>query len=190
LEAYAKAIERSPTSANPWILKAEVLEKTGNLEKALEACDKAIKINSELIGAWLHKGNILRRLKKFDEALEAYNKTIDLDTKFIEGYISKGETFSEMKKYNEALAVYEEALKLSPNSINSVFSLIGKGMALNSLERYEEASDSLLKASNIMPDNYLIWLQLSKVFTNFGQYENAVYSLKKSASLIAKFKAS
>ena len=140
--------------------------------------------------SWLHKGNILRRLKKFDEALEAYNKTIDLDTKFIEGYISKGETFSEMKKYNEALAVYEEALKLSPNSINSVFSLIGKGMALNSLERYEEASDSLLKASNIMPDNYLIWLQLSKVFTNFGQYENAVYSLKKSASLIAKFKAS
>ena len=82
--------------------------------------------------------------------------------------------------YEKALEVLEKALKLDPTNEKG---WMGKGYALNELERYQDALDDFKKALELDPKDAMAWAGMGMVFINLDQYEDATESLQKAVDL-------
>jgi tetratricopeptide (TPR) repeat protein len=85
----------------------------------------------------------------------------------------------KLGKNEDAIQAYDELLRCKPNDI---FAWEDRGIALDSLQRYEEALASFVKALTITPDYYAYkWHGI--LLHKLSRYEEAVDSFKQAIEL-------
>ncbi len=139
VEAYQRALARSPDIVWVWHYMAITLRMLARLDEALEAAKQATTLDPDASGAWLSKGAILRELQRPEEALEACERAVALDPNLAAAWNGKGSALAKLQRREEALAAYDRAVELDPNSS---LAWGNRGSTQFSLKQYEAALDS------------------------------------------------
>jgi tetratricopeptide (TPR) repeat protein len=77
----------------------------------------------------------------------------------------------------KALEYYKEALKINPHHVDS---LIGKGLVLRNLKKYNEALVECNRATEADPESFKAWNTKGLVLRNLKRYDEAVEAFKAS----------
>lgn len=152
---YAEAIkefERAATGIESDLRRAELLEATGQEQRARELYSSIVRVYEESepsdAPSLTTVARALVRLERFQEARNLYADAVDADPSYTEAQLGGGELFTEKYNYAEAAVFFEDALKVNPNSARAHL-----GVAANKkIERDEEAPASLARALIINPN--------------------------------------
>ena len=133
---------------------------------------------------WLEKGNQLWRIGRVAEARGAYNKAIALREDLYLAWFAKGFALGFDEKYELALEACDKAINLQVSPSRYKYEAYRcKAGALQALQRFEPALDSLNTAIAINPNNPADWMSLGELRYALGQYRDALESLDKAVVL-------
>jgi tetratricopeptide (TPR) repeat protein len=151
LEACTKAAQIQPQATYAWNCQGEALHNLNRESEAISKFDRGIEIDASEPIFWINKSESLLALKRSEEALETIDRAILLldEIEKIQGkekiareigisFNSKGRILAEMKQYEKALAAFDRSLEYDPNYFPAQR---GRGLALKSLEWYDEANE-------------------------------------------------
>ena len=94
--------------------QADIYQRTGDWQKAIETYNEALKLSPETAGIWVNRGNAYMMMGDNDKALADYNEAIRLDDAFAVAYANRGILLDNMQYWKRALADYRKVLELDP----------------------------------------------------------------------------
>ena len=86
------------------------LERTGDIEKAIEHYEEAIRIEPDFLRARNSMGNALSKQGKYEEALPHYIYALTLKKKYADGHFNLGFALMNLGKNDEAIEQYHKAI--------------------------------------------------------------------------------
>lgn len=133
---------------------------------------------------WLEKGNQLWRIGRTAESRGAYNKAIELREDLYLAWFAKGFALGFDEKYDLALEACDKAIELQVSPSRYKYDAYRcKSGALQALQQFEPALDSLNLALDISPDNPADWMAQGELRYALGQYQPALESFNQAAAL-------
>ncbi len=139
--------------------QAEEYEKENELEKALDEISKVPENDSSYLQSLVARTYYLINTEQYDEAIELTEigmKAENIKTKYY-FYLNNAAAYLDKEDFETALTKYNEALKRYPKSYKLTYS---KAIALEKLERFEEASEMYQQAIILNPFNKNAHLKL------------------------------
>lgn len=190
LQLLKKIPKDSVRGAELFYLMGFTEYKLNNKESAKMSLNKALSIDEEYLDAILILGDLHFDNELFDEALSYYKKALnsnksmvlESDPKLCKRIAVAG---YKNKEYDVAEKYIGKALKLSRVDYELYYYM---GMTQIQTGKYEEALENLLTATELKTNFVKGYLELGKLFTIIGSYEEAVAIFKK-ASEFPKYKA-
>ena len=148
IESFDKSIRADPNGAIAWNDKGQtLLDKLGQYREAIECFDKAIQIDPRFIEPLTYKGWAFDKLREYDKALECYDKSIEIDPNMHGACLSKAWILlNRFDNPKGALDWYNRCIEIMPTSYRAWRE---KGMALNLLQRYNDAKEAFDRARKI-----------------------------------------
>jgi tetratricopeptide (TPR) repeat protein len=115
LEAFRNAAKLNPTSAEPHLSAALLLESQNKLSDALAEYQQAARLDPKSSEALAGMVNAYSRLGQLPDAESALRKYIELDPNNATAHLQLGRVLAAQKKYDEASAELEKGLQSHPN---------------------------------------------------------------------------
>jgi tetratricopeptide (TPR) repeat protein len=112
IDAATAGIRITPTAQN-YVIRAEVFERSGRLEKAIPDYDEAIK-RQPIASTYSSRAFVRAQLSHHQEAIEDYSKAISLNDRNPAFYAGRGIAWANAGKCDQALLDYDKAILLSP----------------------------------------------------------------------------
>jgi tetratricopeptide (TPR) repeat protein len=133
---------------------------------------------------WLEKGNQLWRIGRVAESRGAYDKAIELRSDLYLAWFAKGFALGFDQKYDLALEACDQAIKLQVAPSRYKYDAYRcKSGALQALQQFAPALDSLDQALEISPTNPADWMAQGELRYALGQYQPALESFNQAAEL-------
>jgi Tfp pilus assembly protein PilF len=117
-----------------------------------------------------------QRLGNHASAIECFHKTNRIWPEDAMLRIGLGVSLAELDRVDEAIEQFRVACKLVPSFTDAWYDL---GEALARQSYTQEAATALQKALALNPDHLLARLSLARVWTNFGQVDDAVREFRE-----------
>ena len=179
---YAEAIkefERAATGLASDLRRAELLEATGQEQRAREIFSSIVRLYEEReptdAPTLTVVARALVRLEKFQDARNLYAEAIEADPSYTEANLGGGELFTEKYNYAEAAVFFADALKVNPNSARAHL-----GIAANKkIERDEEVLAALARALTINPNMVEARALAAGLELEAGEYDDASAEIDK-----------
>ncbi|MDX2248499.1 MAG: tetratricopeptide repeat protein [Bacteroidia bacterium] len=147
---YESFLDNYPYSAEVWLNLANLYRKTGNYEKALEACDFATIVKEDFTLAWFNRGQILADLGKFTQALQSFLQADSISPGDIHTLYRIAECYEQTHHFREA---YRYFLRVSKHDPYYIDAWMGMGYCMEKLEKYREAIHFYEKACKLDEEN-------------------------------------
>ncbi len=113
VKVLEKSIHNNPNDAVAYFQLGNLYEKTGQLEKSIEAYKQSVSLKPD---AWTYArlGWVYMALKQYDLAREQFEKSVQLEpnTYFYWNYL--GMAYGKLKEKNRAVECFEKSLQLKP----------------------------------------------------------------------------
>lgn len=146
LENYSIALTLLPRTHEFYepclVLRAELYQKTGQLDRAVVDYTKLITMHGESTDGYTLRAACYAKLHKFDLALKDYSTLIRLDPHDDNAYRGRGDIFMEKGKASSAVNEYTRAIKLDPSPANYT----ARARAYEKLGRHDLAAQDRKKA--------------------------------------------
>ncbi|WP_026731209.1 serine/threonine-protein kinase [Fischerella sp. PCC 9605] len=170
LDTYEQALKIDNNNAEALSGKGLSLLALGQKKEALENLEQVKQLKPDDPRIWQEIGFAIeqsqgRQAAKpyFEEALWSYNDLINtIKRKNPIIWTDRGSILLKLNRPQDALNSYEEALKIDSNFYEA---LIGKGNALNLLGQPSKALFAFKQASEIRPQDYLVWFNQGILLT-------------------------
>jgi tetratricopeptide (TPR) repeat protein len=150
IQAYLKAVELSPDSAEAIIGLGDARQAKGQYDEAILEYRKALQLEPENARVHFGLGKIYFNEKQlYHEAVAEYQRAIQLDPKFLDAHLSLGEIYEEKGLYREAIARYVHVLSLDPKHPTATYGLalayekVDVKKAIEHWEQYIELASTL-----------------------------------------------
>ncbi len=114
LAAAEGAISCNPAESQPYKLKAEVLQRQGNLKGAEECIRRALEIDGSRADLRVGLGKILRGQGRLPEAFRSFREALVLDPDFIPVHCNLADYYFRVKDWREAKEALLRAIELDP----------------------------------------------------------------------------
>ena len=150
---------------------ANILDKTGQAEKAIEHFNKALRMRPNSPEVHSNLGNTLRRINRIDEAVMHYEKALKLKPELAEAHYNLAVLLSRQGKTDEAIVKYMDALKFRPNDVDTLSNL---GYALALKGKFNEAVRYYKMALEIEPENIIAHGRLGLALANIDKIDEAL----------------
>lgn len=203
LAACAKAAQIQQEATYAWNCQGEALHNLNREPEAISKFDRAIEIDATEPIFWINKSESLLALKRSEEALETIDRAnvlLDeiekaqgkekIQREFSIALNSKGRILAEMKQYEEALAAFDRSLEYDPNYFPAQR---GRGLALKSLEWYDEASEqfenTLANATLSDRQKAETWFYKGLTLCDWNQSEEAISAFEEALKLKPDYQA-
>lgn len=188
-------------SANDLILKAELLEKKGEYEKAIKVLDETIRRYPDELGAYINRGADYSALGDYEKAIENYKiviqKSPDNELALFNmglNYIRLGEHRNAVTAFTQAvtdksgkpkmqLLVLDEKGNYAPFQVSYSEILFERGNVLYTLESYDSAYYDF---KHCIENNYLIkesHYNIGCIHEVYNQLEDAIYHYSEAYKL-------
>lgn len=201
LDAY---LNRHPRDMRTLVLKAETLDRLGNLEQSIEALDRLLKLKPIHALALQKRADVLQRQGKFLEAAGDIRKllalTLDDSTRVIAN-VTLAECLEKAGDLEGAVQARAEIMRfLSPENNDELSKGIFKNISTNfaketvalcRLENKNKQHDRALKKLNVVikkfPTSTEALEQRAIAFEALGQWQNALKDWTKLIELHSEF---
>ena len=195
IDAYEKSIEMNSSKAGIAASTiSHLLAWEGRYEEALVASDMALNLTDpenvqDRLLVLNIKGNILaEEAKRPEEALQVFDEAVKLDPRDRTSLMYRASVLKDLHRYNESAEAYQKAIELGANESNWITNaLIGKGDALNSAGRKDEALEayrSLLEIKELEvqenSEDSMAWESKGRAFFKMELYEEAIEAFDRS----------
>lgn len=178
-----------------------VYERRGQLDRAADFAMETLHLGEKLNDKWAiamaysDLSNLFWKQSKFDTALEYGLKSLaifeerginDLDYDFTLFVV--GNNYLALKEYDKAQNYFRHSIAIGErygfyNNLSDAYMLmLDLHVALNELEKAEEAGVNALKYAELLSNGFMVmrsWLCIGKVQNLKGDYEAAIESLTK-----------
>ncbi|HAX78019.1 MAG TPA: hypothetical protein DCY88_19905 [Cyanobacteria bacterium UBA11372] len=158
---------------------ANIFEKQGKLDAALEYYQQALKIKPDAAEVHYNLGNVLHLQGKLDAAIESYQQALKIKPEIAQAHHNLGNVFLQQGKLDAAIESYQQALKLKPDYAQAHHNL---GNVFLQQGKLDAAVESYQQALNIQP-NYAAYHKLGNALKLQGKLEAAIKSYEQSISL-------
>lgn len=102
-------MQEGASPAEPLVVEAESLSKSGKFEEAREKLVAAVAADPEFVPAHLGLGMVLRVLGRYEPAVEAYSKGLELEPDNSELLLRRGIAWFYMRQFGIALEDFDDA---------------------------------------------------------------------------------
>lgn len=163
-------INKHPNSYYAHKLLAQIYEKEGKFEAAIDEYVRAVELNTKDYDSYYQ---IAFLLNKIDKQAESENMLRDLLSKKPEYYKASellGMILYDQEKFKEAVNVYTEALKYNPARYELYY---GLGMAYTRLNDFQTAKEYYEKAATINSVLYHAKVSIAQIALIMGELEEA-----------------
>ncbi|GFZ31325.1 hypothetical protein CSC2_18510 [Clostridium zeae] len=151
--------------------KADMLDRLGRYDEAIEQYDRVININDKSSSAHNNKAYIFNIMKKYNEALVYADKAIELDSSMAHAYKNKAEAFLGLELYEDCL----EACNIALNKYQYLFdAYIIKIKALTAVSLYDEALDIYNKTMDLGYKDSKLYYCKARILMKLRRYEEAI----------------
>ncbi|MFN4915523.1 MAG: tetratricopeptide repeat protein [Sphingomonadales bacterium] len=199
----------SAQSAEQWLQKGILAEKSANYRSAVECYDQAIKLEPALPTAWYNRGVAKIKLKQYSLAVVDLNKCILLDTGFheayfnravalwntgnlqfaltdINGYIKNYPAHAEARelRYMIALEAQDWDMAILDLKWRTQYATVGNADALLAVlfekaGKPEEAMTHMERAVALVPGDVNLQLEAATLFQRTGKYTRSMELLNR-----------
>jgi Tfp pilus assembly protein PilF len=121
LALWSNVIEKSPDGYFPYLNRAEMYFRAGQLDEALADFDKAIAVIPSFYTIYNKLGVAYGKDDSFDKAIECFNKALAINPNDGESYYYRGYTYSFINQNDRALEDYRKAVELNPDNAKAYF---------------------------------------------------------------------
>ncbi len=135
-------------------------------ERALESVGRDA---SGLVSVLVNRGALYAALDRVDRALEDYNQALEIDTGLAEAYLNRGNLRYAAGDFEQALADYGQAQQLG--LLQHHLLLLNRGMALEQLDRLQEAEQAYQASLEKAPGWGLATERLTRLTLQIDQHE-------------------
>jgi protein O-GlcNAc transferase len=180
LASFDQALLRTPSLAEAWLGRAQVLSQLGRNVEAVDSCDRAISAKPELTSAHLMRAKLLVDLGRHGHALEGVDRLLAAAPNLAEAWLGRGNILFVLKRYEEALEAYQRSLALKAALPEAC---LGRANVLNALKRHEEALGAYNQALAINPNQAGAWLGRGNVFDELKRNDDALAAYDKALAL-------
>jgi len=122
----------------------------------------------------------LRSVVKWAVSIDPSYDVTQLDLKDVDLWVELANDALGRKDYADARRMFKKAVDLEPNSEKANF---GLGSALMALKRYKSAESAFQRVVTSDPRNHQAYEYLGKIYTQWGDIQNALAYVEKSLSL-------
>jgi len=186
VQAAERAVALAPENGDALLALAQVRRSQGHGEDARRLLERAVAISPQLASAWLALGDILAASPaSLEAASEAFRRAAALlpgDPRPLSGLAT---VLMGLRRFEDAVTAYRSAVAAgaSPNAGDLLNNL---GVALERLERRDDAVAMLRAAALVRPDSPAIWDNLGNALLATGQVAEAESCHRRALSLGAK----
>ena len=178
-------VEREEKDFDHWYKKAIHFCEIGEYVPAKNALEKDLETKQKSYDSFFLMGKILYKLKNYEESLECFNKASE---EYNRRHMRHTHKIDQMKKVNK----FEEAVKYSDlvyqeKEIDQDF-WFQKGMTLNKLKKYNEASLCFENILEKKQNNPKILYELAKSELWSGDRQKSLEILEKACKLDSHLK--
>jgi tetratricopeptide (TPR) repeat protein len=118
----------------------------GRLDQGAQLADRAIRLAPNNATAWQLAGDIQREREDWQAALASYQRSLTLDAGSPEVQLSVAEVYHQLDRPARVLGTLHRLEDQLPSSQQPERAIVLKSLALERLERYDEAVQSLVQA--------------------------------------------
>jgi tetratricopeptide (TPR) repeat protein len=153
-----------------------------NLDETLRAVDTHLKSNPDDASAWNTKGVLHAQKQEWGEALRSLDQAIRLNPGLAPAYSNRGRILLSIgpEKASDALKAFEKAQSLLPDDFQI---LRDKAVALRVLGRAEDELDCYRRLSEVVKNEWGIWLRIGDLQLELGDFKHADLSYKIAIEL-------
>ncbi|KIM00102.1 TPR repeat-contatining protein [Paramagnetospirillum magnetotacticum MS-1] len=181
-----RAVELAPGLAEAHAALGLVLSKTRQFPEARASLERAVKLNPGLGMAWMHLGEVLSVLPdQAQAAVDALRRASGLMPRDPRPLNALAGALMGYQRYDDAIGAYRAATALASEP-NLADMLNNMGVALERLERRDEAVPVIRAASLIRPDSAAIQDNLGNALLGTARAEEAEACHRRALALGAK----
>jgi len=115
-KSFKKKIAERPDDLRGYQALALLYERTGQIDKALDAYKKSFGDNINSPKAYDELGQFFARNKKADLAIQYFEKEIKLEPNNAAFMSNSAGPYLETKQYDKAIEIYKKAMQMDPNN--------------------------------------------------------------------------
>ena len=99
-----------------YMLKADALFETHNIDEALVNVNKSLELNPDISYSWYLKAKIFMAKDNYTDALIYFDKALDIDANIDCYLFDKASCYLNLLEYESAYKTYEKAFNINPHS--------------------------------------------------------------------------
>lgn len=141
-----KSVDTYPKSFIAHKLLAEIYEKEGKLNIALDEYIRAADLNENELGIHYKVAELLNKTEKNDEAIIMLQDLLKIKPDYTEASKLLGNILYDEERFKESISVLYEALKYNPIDYDLYYSI---GMAFTRLNDFQKAKEFYEKAATL-----------------------------------------
>jgi len=115
IKDFDQALNLQPDNGDFYYSRAQVNERLGNTDEALDDLADAVELIKSELGrslAFALRARIFQKQGKLDDAINDYTQAIQLAPDFAYHHGNRGEIYFEKQQYEKAIADYSDAIRL------------------------------------------------------------------------------
>ncbi|MDD3287769.1 MAG: tetratricopeptide repeat protein [Alphaproteobacteria bacterium] len=177
IEAFRQATVLQPRMHEAFYNLGNALHEVGKCQEAGEAYAKTLQL---VPNHYLARNNFALMCEidgKLEDALIELEQVVKEQPGYIDGLLNLCRVAELKGDYAKSLAVAQQAVNLAPNNPSAY---LGLGVALNRLERNEEALVSYKKALEIRSDWVEIWDNIGQTYQFLNRLDEAKEAFLKT----------
>ena len=92
-----------------------ILEKEGQIDKAIVQYHEAIRLKPDLAVAYFNRGSAYSKLSRYQPAIEDFNEATRLKPDYVDVYNNRGVVYVKFGRDQQAIGDFNEAIRLKPD---------------------------------------------------------------------------
>ena len=186
-QSLRQALRLQPECAEANFDLASILQYTGRIPEALQACATGLAYEPNHPCAWSRRAQLEELLARYGEAEQSSRRAIELDSSDIQARLVLSRSLLQQQRPMDAL---EEFSKINDACKGNAQAWLGIAAVHESLGRLDDATKALSHALEIEPAATGSWFMLAMLEFQRGDLEEALHYCEKASKIDPAFEPS
>ena len=165
-----KYVDKHPNRYSSRKTLAQIYEKEGKFESAIDEYVIAVEINKKDYDSYYEIAFLLNKTEKNDEAIDMLENLLEKRPEYYKASELLGTIFYDQERFTEAVTIYMQALKYNPDKFELYY---GLGMAYTRLNDFQTAKEYYEKAAIINSMLFHARVNIAQILLISGELEEA-----------------
>lgn len=166
---------------------AQICERIGLTERAIETLDRLLRIAPNQISALMRRGILRNQAGRFTDAEVDLRRILELEPGNATASFQLGLLYTKRGLYHKAVQEFEQARESDPTSVEACFNL---GKTYDHLERYDEAVKQFEELVTLQPEQPRAYWHLGMLYDKKKMSGKALAMYQQSNRLATTQKGS